>query len=50
MAGQCDTATAPTAAGEFRITGARTIEIWEVTARAKHVLVVYVSKGSGQET
>ena len=50
IAGQCDTAVAPTAAVEFRIIGARTIEIWEITARAKAVLVVYVSKGSGQET
>ena len=48
MAGQM--AVAPTAAGEFFILTSRTIQIWEITARAKHVLVVYVSKGSGQET
>ena len=50
IAGQCPTGTAPTAAGEFEITGTRTIDIWEITARAKYALVVYVSKGSGQET
>nr|BDI55205.1 MAG: hypothetical protein [uncultured archaeon] len=43
-------AVAPTAVGEFLITGARTIDIWEQTVGLKHVLVVYVSKGSGQET
>lgn len=48
MAGQMG--VAPTAGGEFLITGARTIDIWDLTAGLKHVLVVYVSKGSGQET
>jgi len=48
MAGQM--AVAPTGPGEFFINGARTIQIWEITARAKAVLIVYVSKGSGQET
>ena len=40
----------PDSAGEFQITGARTIDVWELTAGLKHILVVYVSKGSGQET
>jgi len=48
MAGQM--AVAPTGAGEWFINGARTIQIWEITARAKAVLVVYIAKGSGQQT
>jgi len=48
MGGQM--AVAPTGAGEWFITGPRTIQIWEITARAKYALVVYIAKGSGQET
>ena len=40
----------PDTVGEHQVTGARTIDVWELTARAKQVLIVYVSKGSGQET
>ncbi len=40
----------PDSAGEFLITGARTIDVWEITAGIKAILIVYVSKGSGQET
>jgi len=40
----------PDSVGEFQVTGARTVDVWELTARAKAVLIVYVSKGSGQET
>ncbi len=40
----------PDSAGEFLITGQRTIDVWEIVAGVKVVLIVYVSKGSGQET
>ncbi len=40
----------PDSAGEFEITGARTIDIWEQAATAKIVLVLYIGKGTGQET
>ncbi len=40
----------PDSAGEFLITGARTIDIWEQAAEAKVVLVIYIGKGTGQET
>ena len=43
-------ALAADSAGEFQITGARTISIWEQAAEAKIVLVIYVAKGTGQET
>jgi hypothetical protein len=43
-------ALAPDSVGEFLVTGARTINVWELTARAKAVLIIYVSKGTGQET
>ena len=50
MAGQLDTAIAATGAGEFRVTGARTVEVWQLANEAQVVLVIYVAKGSGQET
>lgn len=53
MAGQMGATPAtltPDSAGEFLITGPRTIDIWEQTAGIKAVLVIYVSKGSGQKT
>ena len=50
IAGQLDTAVAPTGAGEFRITGARTVEVWQLANEAQVVLVIYVGLGSGQET
>ena len=40
----------PDSVGEFQITGARTIDVWELAAGIKVVMIVYVSKGSGQET
>ena len=40
----------PDSVGEFLITGARTIDVWEQTAGIKVIMIVYVSKGSGQET
>ena len=40
----------PDSAGEFLITGARTIDVWEITAGIKAVMIVYISKGFGQET
>ena len=40
----------PDSVGEFQVTGTRTIDVWELVASAKAVLIVYVSKGSGQET
>ncbi|KKM89495.1 hypothetical protein LCGC14_1248090 [marine sediment metagenome] len=42
--------TAPDSAGEFLITGARTINIWKLANKTAVVLVCYVSKGSGQKT
>ena len=40
----------PDSAGEFLITGQRTIDVWELAAGIKVVMIIYVSKGSGQET
>jgi hypothetical protein len=40
----------PDSVGEFQVTGARTVDVWELTAGVKHILIVYVAKGSGQET
>lgn len=48
MAGQM--ATAPTADGEFRITGTRTIDIWQTPNEIQVYIVFYISKGSGQKT
>ena len=53
MAGQMGATPAtmtPDSVGEFEITGARTIDVWELAAGIKAIMVVYVSKGSGQET
>jgi len=52
IAGQMGTALAADSAGEFRITGARTIEIFQSVAAGtiQVVLIIYVAKGSGQET
>ena len=50
IAGQMPTALAADSAGEFRITGARTIEIFQQVAVTQVVLIIYVAKGSGQET
>jgi hypothetical protein len=41
---------APTADGEFFITGARTLQIWKTPAELQAWMVCYISKGSGQET
>jgi len=48
IAGQM--AAAPTADGEFFITGARTIDIWQTVNLTQVYIVFYISKGSGQET
>jgi hypothetical protein len=48
IAGQM--AVAPTADGEFFITGARTVDIWQTPAELQVYLIFYISKGSGQET
>jgi hypothetical protein len=52
MAGQMGSGAGgvPDSVGEFQITGARTVDVWELVAGAKVVMIVYVSKGSGQET
>jgi sugar phosphate isomerase/epimerase len=50
IAGQMGTALAPDSAGEFRITGARTVEIFQQVNVAQVALIIYVAKGSGQET
>jgi hypothetical protein len=50
IAGQMGTALAPDSAGEFRITGARTVEIFQQVAVDQVALIIYVAKGSGQET
>jgi hypothetical protein len=43
-------ALAPDSVGEHLVTGERTIDVWELSATAKTVLIIYVSKGSGQQT
>ena len=43
-------ALAPDSVGEFLVTGERTINVWELSNTPKTVLVIYVSKGSGQQT
>jgi hypothetical protein len=48
IAGQM--AAAPTADGEFYITGARTVDIWQTPDENQVYLIFYISKGSGQET
>ena len=50
IAGQMATGTAADSAGEFQITGARTIELFQQIATDQVALVIYVAKGSGQET
>lgn len=50
MANQMNTTLTPDSAGEFRITGARTIEIYQQANEAQVVLVIYVAKGTGQKT
>ena len=50
IAGDCGFGTAPTGAGEFRITGARTLGVWNLINETQVVLIIYVAKGSGQET
>lgn len=42
--------TAPDSAGEFLITGARTINIWKLANKTAVAMVCYISKGSGQKT
>ena len=48
IAGQM--AVAPTADGEFQITGARTVDIWQTPDENQVYIIFYISKGSGQET
>ena len=43
-------AAAPTADGEFFITGARTVDIWQTPDENQVYIIFYISKGSGQET
>lgn len=43
-------AVAPTADGEFFITGPRTFQVWKTPAELQVYIVFYISKGSGQET
>ena len=50
IANQMPTALAADSIGEFRITGARTIELFQTVAVTQAVLIIYVAKGSGQET
>jgi len=52
IAGQMPSALAADSIGEFRITGARTIEIFQSVAAGtiQAVLIIYVAKGTGQET
>jgi len=48
VGGQCD--GVPDSAGEFQITGARTIDIWKIANKTAVAVVCYISKGSGQKT
>ena len=41
---------APTADGEFFITGARTFQFWKTLTELQVLIVFYISKGSGQDT
>ena len=50
IAGQCGAAVAPTGAGEFRITGTRTLGVWNQPNVTSAVIIFYIAKGSGQET
>ena len=50
IAGDMGNAAAPTADGEFQITAARTIDIWQTPAITQVYIVFYISKGSGQKT
>ena len=43
-------ALAPDSVGEFQITGARTIDFYQTDNTTQAVLIIYVAKGSGQET
>ena len=49
MAGQMG-ALAPDSLGEFRITGVRTVSVFQTVATTQVALIIYVAKGSGQET
>ena len=50
MAGQMGTALAADSLGEFRITGVRTVEVFQTATETQVALIIYVAKGSGQET
>jgi len=53
MAGQMGAVPAtmtPDSAGEFEITGARTIDIWQQANEDAVCLIIYIAKGTGQET
>ena len=50
MVDQMGTALAPDTVGEFRITGVRTVEVFQTLAATQVALIIYVAKGSGQET
>ena len=39
----------PDSAGEFQITGERTIDFWQLPNETGHILIIYVSKGSGDQ-
>jgi len=48
IGGHCD--GVPDSAGEFQITGVRTIDCWTLGNEVAVVLVCYISRGSGQKT
>ncbi len=48
ISGQMDRATAPDSAGEFQITGARTIDVYSTANNETlHAIVFYIPEGSG---
>ena len=49
MAGQMG-ALAPDSVGEFQITGVRTVSVFQTVNTTQVALIIYVAKGSGQET
>ena len=50
IAGQMGTALAADSIGEFRITAPRIVEVFQTLAATQVALIIYVAKGSGQET
>jgi hypothetical protein len=47
ITGQCD--GTPDSAGEFQITGDRTIDVYQTAAESQAVLVFYIARGTGEK-